>query len=346
MTKGEPVEDIRVLRQGDVLDVSWLPASDGNTPTQLATPDGVVVLSQTCDIVQNKPTCLVAPILRADAAGISRARKGQSPLVLLLAGTDSTPDQLADLARITSVPKTFLLGKKLLSSLGVGDQDVSARNLAERIGRTFTRFPFPDEVVPAFQKFKKKTQNAVGGEGAFGWILDRVESLRLGADQWPEPARNLTLHFVISSRYLMGLDDADPDWDWTTSRVHGRRRSEQRSTLTLDRVTQLLQANIAALEDAPDTVDMTTILYLWEEWVTRIGADLFRLEGDAIATLTVNLISDLEFTYADWKRSESLDLDVLSDSRNPEPTGQVPPEVEPDAARKHPPSDSEIATSI
>ncbi|TFC87167.1 hypothetical protein E3T24_05505 [Cryobacterium sp. TmT2-59] len=317
MLAGEAIVSVDQLRQGDVVALEWLPVLADGTPDRRATPHGVVILSQTCDVVQDsKQLCLVAPIVPADAAMLSAARKGQLPLRLYLPPAGSIPAQLADVEQMASVPKSMLRDRLLISRRTTMEQSEVARNLADRIGRVFTRFPFPDEVYPTFQKLRKKAQSAVGGAGAFGSVLDHVEELRVGADQWTQYGRRLTLHVIIPSRHLINAEDADPGWDWAAANVHGRRRNERRESLTLDRISELLAANLAAWGTNPESVDMTTVLRLWEDWCAQLQSSVLSPVGNAVSTFKANLVSDTDFSYAAWRASESLDLEVLSDSRS------------------------------
>ncbi|WNY33076.1 hypothetical protein Q9Q99_12645 [Curtobacterium flaccumfaciens] len=73
--------------------------------------------------------------------------------------------------------------------------------------------------------------------------------------------------------------------------------------------------NLQQLEADPTAADTTTVLRLWERWLGELERSDLSPVDPHVASFEAELVSDVEFTYAQWKRSESLDLEVLSDSR-------------------------------
>lgn len=68
------------VRQGDIVGDFLLPSVDDGSA-----PNGVAMLSQTCDVVQpSKTRCLVAPVIEANEKSLRDARKGRKPLHLFL----------------------------------------------------------------------------------------------------------------------------------------------------------------------------------------------------------------------------------------------------------------------
>lgn len=320
MDVGAEVESTRELRQGDVVSLQWISGVSGDEPGRLETPLGVVIVSQTCDVVQDSKTnCLVAPITTSTPQTLSAARKGQAPLTLYLPSAPTVGEQLADLEQMASIPKSMLAGTILTARRSPSEQSREARDIADRLGRVFTRYPFPDEVYPSYKKLRQKAQKAVGGAGWFGKVLDRIDELRVSADQWERQGRNLTLHVVVSEDYLLPQDEADEDWNWQGSMTIGKRNGEQLATLGLDRVSELLETNLMALDADSEGVDRTSILRLWEAWVLGLETTVLEPVDDEVSQFSAELASDVEFSYADWKRSESLDLEVLSNSRSSTP---------------------------
>lgn len=316
MPSGATVATTQELRQGDVVSLAWIPSVVDGAPGASPCPEGVVIVSQTCDVVQDSKTvCLVAPIVPADDALVSRARKGQAPLKLYLPNHADTPAQIADLDRIAAVPKSSLIGATLTARRGADEQSKPARDIAQRIGRVFTRFPFPDEVYPAFARLRSRAQKTAGGAGWFGQVLDYVDDLRVSADQWPAAGRNLILRVIVEDRYLIPAEDADPTWDWQTATVKGKKSGELLTQLSLERASELLVRNLQTLDEDLSSADTTTILRLWERWLAELEAADLALADRHVASFGAELVSDAEFTYGQWKASESLDLEVLSDSR-------------------------------
>lgn len=309
------------VRQGDVLDLAAIPLAlptDGLSEP-LSTPFGVVVLSQTCDIVQaSKSRCLVAPILAANQDTLSSARKGRKPLHLFLGdGLSPEPPRVADLECATSVPKQLLEGRRLLARYTDDPSGPAVIPIAYRIGRAFNRFPFPDDVYPVFAKLRARAQKRAGSASPFGLVIDLLCDLRVSADQWTQPHRRLKVWIVVPQDLIAPIDDLDPAWRWDQSRVEGIRHKEEFAGLDLNRVCELIIANRER--------DLTTLARLWTAFGLRTREDLLSpLTGDAVASIEVEVLSEIEMTYQQFHATESLDLEALSLTALPiDPNGSV-----------------------
>lgn len=304
------LEDCSNLRQGDVIALPELVLTNGGDLERIPTPAGVVILSQTCDVVQrSKMRCLIAPVLvDPDASSLSSARKGQKPLHLYLESKAAEPERcLADMELAVSVPKADIVGAPLLARYVQEASSEQARSVAWRIGRAFSRFPFPDEVYPAFNKLRRQAQDKAGSEGNFGRVLDLVDDLRVSADQWRAAGRRLSLHVIVAEERFALPDDMDPSWTWGTERVTGLRPGETRSNLSLDRVSELILANLEG--------DRTTLAHLWQVLGETIESKLLAPAlTDEVVSFKVSVVADSEMTVRQYVRTESLDLEVLSDS--------------------------------
>lgn len=304
-------DDCSNLRQGDVVGLRVLGSTGpGDRREVLDAPEGVAVLSQTCDVVQvSKTRCLVAPVVpNPSDAAFATARKGQKPLHLYLESGAAEPTQcIADMEQAVSMPKTTLVGLPIIARYVDHASGRTARTVAWRVGRAFSRFPFPDEVYPAFSKLRGQAQAKAGSAGNFGRVLDLVEDLRVSADQWPRPGRNLTLYIIVAEEWLIAPDDVDPNWHWSSTRVAGLRPHESEPGLSLDRVRELILANLHA--------DKTSLAHLWRLLGQTIQAKLLApMLSDEVVSFEVVVLSDSEMTFRQYQRTESLDLEVLSDS--------------------------------
>ncbi len=295
------------LRQGDIIllrDNSELEASGVGTDNH---PTEVVILSQTCDVVQrSKLFCLVAPMIKASPAEASAARSGKSPLLLYLEDPDTRDVRIADIGRAFSLAKDELCLGEVVSRTATSASGHTGRRLAARIGRTFSRFPFPDEVHQVFSRLQARLRDKAGTAGNLGQVLDRVCELRVASDQWESPRRQLRLFIIVPSELLIPDEDADPMWTW--GQVHGRRPQDSLADITLDRVCDLLLANI---DSSP-----TSALHLWREFGAKLHSTYIAPHLDnEVASVEVDVMSDLEFSYRDMQNSEALDLETLSDSK-------------------------------
>nr|WP_274708213.1 hypothetical protein [Arthrobacter sp. H16F315] len=297
------------MRQGDVADVNRLILAgvDDGSPVIVETPAGVAILSQTCDIVQpSKTRCLVAPVIDPSKQDLSDARKGRKPLLLYLESEkDGSVAYVADMERATSVPKALLAGRKLLARCGAEASEYGTRIIAARVGRAFSRFPFPDEVYPVFKDLRGRVQTKSGTESAFGKVIDLVTDLRVSADQWAKPGRRLTLYVIVPEAQLIPIEDTDPNWEWDLKRIRGLKQGETGDRLDLDRVSTLILQNSGG--------DATTLAKLWAKFGQLIQGTLLRPSlNREVISFEVEVLSDVEMSYQRFSQTESLDLDVLS----------------------------------
>nr|WP_254455267.1 hypothetical protein [Paenarthrobacter ureafaciens] len=284
-----------------------LASGEDGSPMELETKAGVAILSQTCDIVQSsKSRCLVAPVLDATPQDLSDARKGRKPLLLYLeAGVEGHSVHVADMEMATSVPKALLVGRKLLARYGNMESEPGTRIIAARVGRAFSRFPFPDEVYPVFKDLRSRVQSKAGTQSPFGKVVDFVADLRVSSDQWQDPGRHLTLYVIVPEDRLIPIEDMDHSWEWDPERVQGLKRGETEHQLDLNRVSTLI------LENAEG--DSTTLAHLWAKFGQLIQDSLLRPAlNSEVVSFDVEVLSDVEMTYQRFNQTESLDLDVLS----------------------------------
>lgn len=299
------------LRQGDVVGLRrLLLVGASGDPETMETPEGVAILSQTCDVVQSGRTrCLVAPVIPSPSRGdLSSAQKGRKPLHLYLESSKAEPAQcLADMEHAVSVPKEALVGLPIVVRYVEEASSSAARQAAWRVGRAFNRFPFPDEVYPALRKLREQAQGKAGSDGNLGQVLDLVEDLRVAADQWSLPGRKLKLYIVVREELLIAPDDIDPSWIWDKERVKGLRVGEQEAGISLDRVSALIIANLEG--------DKSSLAHLWSLFGEVVHMKLLLPSlSEEVVSFDVEVLSDSEMTYRIFQSTESLDLEVLSDS--------------------------------
>lgn len=308
MSPGPGAEHISIgdLRQGDIVVVD--PIGQGGTAVGLNGDAAarVAILSQTCDVVQpSKNYCLVAPVIEASGAEMSAARTGRKPLLVYLNDASGNGPWVADIGRAFSLGKSQLSAGKLIAHVGQSASGADARRLGARIGRAFSRYPFPDEVYPVFTKLQDRLRAKAGTAGNLGKVIDLVDEIRVSADQWEKAGRSLRLHVIVSGELLISEEDADPNWSWT--RVSGMTSQDVPGNLTINRVCELLLANLRG--------DQTSLLHLWAEFGQALYRSLIEpCLNEEVVSVEVEAVSDIDFTYLDMRQSESLDLETLSDS--------------------------------
>jgi hypothetical protein len=126
--------------------VTSLPVLEPNGAIrQHPAPNGVVILSQTCDVVlPDRLTVVAAPLVRLSGDVLRQAVKGGRPRYVAVPAAGA--DTFADLDIIGTLDKNILARTPVTD--GVGAADVDIRRFGQRIARRFGRFAFPNEVVP------------------------------------------------------------------------------------------------------------------------------------------------------------------------------------------------------
>jgi len=124
-------------------------------PSLVPTPNGVALVSQSCDVVlPHRLNVQVAPIIELvdDDARAARDGKRSQYAHLPQLGENS----FADLDHMSTVAKSALSGKHVGQG-AVGDDE--ARRFAAAIARRFGRFAFPDDVSDAMKALRDLVQS-------------------------------------------------------------------------------------------------------------------------------------------------------------------------------------------
>jgi len=194
------------FRQADILKVGRVPLlGPGDANSWHDTPDGVVILSQTCDVVQEtKETIQVAPLVRKSAQRYGQARKGAMPGYVPVVGAGE--DMYADLDHVATVHKAHIA--LLTPQRGFATTE-DAKKFGMRVGRRYSRFAFPDEVSHWLGPLKDDViGKADKPNSPLGRALSLVESLRLECQpNWDQGAPySLTLLVLVEPESLPMLD--------------------------------------------------------------------------------------------------------------------------------------------
>lgn len=300
-----PTSMVSKLHQGDLLETNGLISFD-------IAHTFVAIVSQTCDIVQaNKPNISISPAVQLDAHLIKGAIKGQQPRYVPLPAFSER--FFVDLDFIRSISKSEVPYVRVLRGLEAGN-DTQVRSFSLAVGRRFSRFAFPDEVVPWLQPLKRVLiDKANRGRSPMGLILDNVVELRIEADNWSSPGRSLTIHVIVKAGSIPELDgEATPSptvLEWSDSSGRNRRSPAEIAAKMIELQTLGTKAPLVDLE------------FLWhqlgEAFVDLCIAGVTRLDvspqvTEAVASISCNIASEDEFPISKVRKSESLDLDHLS----------------------------------
>lgn len=171
------------------------------------------------------------------------------------------------------------------------------------IGRVFSRSPFPDEVHPVFAALKNRIRSKAGSTGPLGRMLDMVHELRVGTEDWEQRPLRLRVYLLVKQSNLILSEDADPNFALTS--LEGMSPSESLEHLTLGRSCELL-----TLESQTDDARF----HLWGI-IARCFEEMLQPNlSVAVEAVEVEAISEAEFTYAQWRQTESLNLETVSES--------------------------------
>lgn len=146
--------------------------------SDVSCPHGVVVLSQTCDVVRaDPPHITLARVVRIDDDAARETRKGNRPRYVHIPGLGD--HHFADLDIVAVASKPDLATQP--NEPGVST-DLEIRTFGAAVARRFGRFAFPDEVGRFLEPLRKVMQSKVGNpRSPLGVVLDEVVELRIEA---------------------------------------------------------------------------------------------------------------------------------------------------------------------
>jgi hypothetical protein len=306
------VEEERRLPSRIFSPLKWRSLGSSNSrpgQSRFMTPEGVVVLSQTCDIVQvDRRTVQVAPVVGLTGDWAREAASGHRPRYVALPGAGE--DKFGDLECIATVHKNDLVD--IDNKPGVTSHR-EERLLAFAIGRRFTRFPFPDELHPWLRPLETVLQEKARRPASpIGQALQRVSEIRIFADGgWSEPAPyNLTVVIIVEEGTLpYARDDDLPPITEALSKWLRRGGAE------------LIRAPGPIAEKLMTATRPEDKYHLWlalaEAWASqcRPTAEADQSVLDAVDSIDAELVTENELTVDRWWASEALDLDYLSSPR-------------------------------
>jgi hypothetical protein len=272
-------------------------------------PNGAVVLSQTCDIVQqDRRTVQVAPLVPLSGSMANEAKIRRRPQYVPL--PNAPKGLFGDLERIISVHKNDLTDIQHEAGINTRDEE---RKLAQSIGRRFTRFPFPDNLHPWLRPLEGVLQSkASSTTSPEGVLLENLIEIRVEAKgKWEDPPPYmLTILFVVDPGTLpFGLDEEVPGIPVSLSRW--LRDDEGKLRRKPGEIASRLLGSTSDVDK----------YYLWlalgEAWAEqchpRTGAS--QAVMDEVDSIDGEIVSADDLTMDRWWGSEALDLDHLSAPR-------------------------------
>lgn len=172
---------------------------------------GLVVLSQTCDIVRackDRPYVEVAPLVEVPPAVLDEVRRMRRPAFAYVPG-------VADRNLVVHLDRTMTIEKAVLARwtrIPGCPSDEEARAFAAALSRKRMRFAFPNDFVQASETLQKRLRDRHNKDHAEGAHLRALREIRVrAAPSWESPTVRLAFWF-IQDVDPEGYEPAWPKW--------------------------------------------------------------------------------------------------------------------------------------
>ena len=182
----------------------WIANYPGNNLVESAIPDGLMVISQTCDIrreVEVRPYLEVAPLIKISEPEFQEATKGRRPR---LAAIPALRDAclVADLDRVFTVEKSeAATWNRTPGNLSDEERRRLSHRLAQKRGRPALPDDFQELMVPLITRWKEKKGKRTA-EGAA--ILDLAEVRVQASPHWYAQKVRLDFWFILDEGTPLG----------------------------------------------------------------------------------------------------------------------------------------------
>jgi hypothetical protein len=279
-------EECQTWQQGDAFEGQALPMlTIGADRLQAEDFDLIAIVSQTCDVVRrhvDRPTVVLAPVVRLEGDLLAHARRGRIPRLVALPGVDH--DAFVDLDRVTTVDKMRLAGRTRTRGCRNAEE---LRRFEAGVARHFGRAAYPDDFTATMRPLADRLAKRASKESPEGRRVDELMEIRVRpSPTWDSEAVEVTLTFVVDDTSLpIGGEPADvpPLADSTIELL----------SATLDRTNDPFERAAA----------WQALVGAWAELCTPSGVIT---SVDAVAS-TIGDLSGREY-----RDSAPLDLDYLS----------------------------------
>lgn len=174
----------------------------------LASVPGLVVLTQTCDIVRpapQRPYLEVSPLIAVTEVFLNEVRRLQRPAFAYVPAI-AQHRLVADLDRVMTVEKSLATKWQRVPGWNT---DEEGRAFADALARKRSRVAFPNDFVASIQKFQRHLRKRHNGRHAEGAHLRALREIRVrAAPDWNNAQVNLGFWFVKEE------EPADVTADW------------------------------------------------------------------------------------------------------------------------------------
>lgn len=159
--------------------------------------DGLMVVSQSCDIVrpsETRPFVEVAPLIKLAEEDFREVLIGARPRYVTVPGLH-TARLAADLDRVQTVEKTLLCSWPRLQGCHI---DSDRRLLGKQLARKRFRAALPDEFTPWFKPLRNRFSRLAGSTSADAVVFKELSEIRIQASpSWDAPRVDIFIWFVL-----------------------------------------------------------------------------------------------------------------------------------------------------
>jgi hypothetical protein len=214
-------------QQGDVIEVgavAWLAAASEPLTSQgaasgdegvrcvIAESERLVVVSQTCDIIRDcchRPFVVLARVVNLEEPDAGDARRGSRPRFVHLPGLGDKA--FADLDLLVTVEKAVIFDAE--PTRGLPDES-SQRRFGTGVGRVFSRFAFPNDLVVALRGLVARVRSKHAKDSPEGRALVALEDIRVTASPgWDAAEMEVFVTFAPATREAAEAVMSEEDWD-------------------------------------------------------------------------------------------------------------------------------------
>jgi len=297
-----------LAHQGDIVEFEGLAYMDPNLRNSVqffSTPDGIALVSQTCDLLrgESREWVLVAPIVSSNEEElIGAAQKGKKPLLVSMG---RHLDKFADIERMTSISRIALRGAKVLDRTCDTPSGKQASELASRIARGLSRFAFPNEVHDSLRQLQDKVVEAYQKQTKFAEVLRLVDDIRIGCPDWGSANKELSVYVIVPAESLQPVGVVPNNWAWSPETVAGIRAGMKPESLSIEQLSNFILINTSSKNDA-------ALIVLWNSWGELVERSWLSTKTEGVASIELFVVSSAEFTYEQYTATEALDFATLS----------------------------------
>ena len=191
-----------LARDGEAIEAGPMPVLDAVR--------GVVMLSQTCDVVRgcrSRPFVEVTPLIEVPGRWVEEIRRLKRPAFAYVPATVGER-LVADLDRTMTVEKAVVAGWTRISGW---ETDDDLRDFARALARKRSRFAFPDDFVVAARSLQERLTDKHNRQTDEGAHLRALREIRVrAAPSWDDGEVHLSWWFIRDA------DPVDAPVDWSS----------------------------------------------------------------------------------------------------------------------------------